>query len=61
VTFNATPHDTPIYWRDHLPEDVNLTGPAIIEQLDSTIIIPPCDRVTGGADGNLIIHIGADT
>ncbi|MEZ5931590.1 MAG: hydantoinase/oxoprolinase family protein [Alphaproteobacteria bacterium] len=59
VRFDGVIHDTPIYWRDHLPEAVQLTGPAIIEQLDSTIVIPPGDRVDGGVDGNLIIHVGA--
>ncbi|MDD9721822.1 hydantoinase/oxoprolinase family protein [Sulfitobacter sp. PR48] len=59
VYFDGSPHDTPIYWRDHLPADVTLDGPAIIEQLDCTTLIPPGDRVTGGVDGNLMIHIGA--
>jgi N-methylhydantoinase A len=60
VMFDGVNHETPIYWRDHLPADVSLDGPAIIEQLDSTIVIPPFDRVEGKADGNLIIHIGGD-
>ena len=50
--------DTPVYWRDHLPLDAELTGPAIIEQMDTTIVVEPGDRVTGDADGYLIIHIG---
>ncbi|THH37018.1 hydantoinase/oxoprolinase family protein [Aliishimia ponticola] len=49
---------TPIYWRDHLPETVLLDGPALIEQADTTILIPPGDRVEGIADGNLVIHVG---
>ena len=59
VTFDGQARETPVFWRDHLPEDVNLPGPAILEQLDTTIFIPPRDHVTGGADGNLTIHIGA--
>jgi len=58
VTFDGEAHDTPIYWRDHLPLDVTLEGPAIIEQMDTTILIPPGDRAVGGADGNIIIHVG---
>ena len=58
VTFDGEAHDTPIYWRDHLPLDVTLDGPAIIEQMDTTILIPPGDRAVGGADGNIIIHVG---
>jgi len=59
VMFDGVTHDTPVYWRDHLPSAVTLQGPAIIEQFDTTILVPPGDRVEGGADGNLIIHIGA--
>ena len=59
VVFDGTVHDTPIYWRDHLPRDAAFTGPAIVEQLDSTVVVPPGDHVTSGEDGNLIIHIGS--
>lgn len=58
VIFDGQSYDTPIYWRDHLPEDVVLHGPALIEQLDCTTLIPPGDRVIGGVDGNLTIYIG---
>ena len=50
--------ETPLYWRDHLPLDAALTGPAIIEQMDTTIVVEPGDKVTTDADGNLIIEIG---
>jgi N-methylhydantoinase A len=50
--------ETPVYWRDHLPLDAQLTGPAIIEQMDTTIVVEPGDRLTSDADGNLIIQIG---
>lgn len=50
--------DTPLYWRDHLPLDATLIGPAIIEQMDTTIVVEPGDRVRSDADGNLIIEIG---
>ena len=50
--------DTPVYWRDHLPLDAAFGGPAIIEQMDTTIVVEPGDRVIGDADGNLIIQIG---
>jgi N-methylhydantoinase A len=50
-------HDTPVFWRDHLPLDLNLTGPAIIEQMDTTIVIDPGARVTSDADGNLIVEV----
>ena len=32
---------TPVHWRDDLAADQHLAGPAIIEELDSTIVVPP--------------------
>ncbi len=52
-------HDTPIYWRDHLPADFALTGPAIVQQMDTTVLIEPGDRARGDAQGNIIIEIGS--
>jgi N-methylhydantoinase A len=51
-------HDTPVYWRDNLPLDLHLTGPAIIEQMDTTIVVEPGDIVTSDSDGNLILTVG---
>ncbi|MEM6441134.1 MAG: hydantoinase/oxoprolinase family protein, partial [Pseudomonadota bacterium] len=48
----------PVHRRAALPTDVSLPGPAVIEQRDSTIVIPPGDQVEGAADGNLVIHVG---
>ncbi len=58
VSYDGVIHDTPVYWRDHLPLDARIDGPAIIEQMDTTVLIPPGDRATGGADGNIFIQIG---
>ncbi|HZP42138.1 MAG TPA: hydantoinase/oxoprolinase family protein [Candidatus Binatia bacterium] len=33
--------DTPVYRRDRLPPGARLAGPAVAEQLDSTILLPP--------------------
>jgi len=49
--------DTPIYWRDHLPLNISLQGPAIIEQMDTTSVIDPGCRVTSDLDGNLIVEV----
>jgi N-methylhydantoinase A len=51
-------HDTPVYWRDHLPLVLALQGPAIIEQMDTTIVIDPGATVTSDLDGNLIVEVG---
>jgi N-methylhydantoinase A len=33
--------DSPVYRRSELPAGAELTGPAVIEQLDSTVLVPP--------------------
>ena len=50
--------DVPVYWRDRLPLNLQLTGPAIIEQMDTTTLVEPGCVVTSDADGNLIIEVG---
>jgi len=58
VVFDDGPMDTPVFWRDHLPMDIEITGPAIIEQMDCTTLVEPGDVARGDADGNIIIEIG---
>jgi N-methylhydantoinase A len=50
--------DTPVYQRESLPLDVSLNGPAMIQQMDTTILVEPGDRVSSDAQGNLFIHVG---
>jgi N-methylhydantoinase A len=49
--------EAPVYWRDHLPLKVDLQGPAIIEQMDTTIVIDPGAQATSDLDGNLVIEV----
>ncbi len=51
--------ETPVYWRDHLPLDAEIEGPAIVEQMDTTIVIEPGDRAVQDGDGNIIITLAA--
>jgi len=51
--------ETPIYWRDHLPLELELQGPAIIEQMDCTTVIEPGDLARGDHEGNIIISLGS--
>lgn len=37
----VSPHDTPVYWRPSLPASSTIAGPAILEQYDSTTVVPP--------------------
>lgn len=55
VWFDGTAHDTAIYRREDLPAGATLTGPAVIEQLDSTTVVPP--GMTAQVDPYLNIRI----
>ena len=57
VWFEAGWCDTPIYRRDNLQIGAEFQGPAIIEQLDCTIVIEPGQDVEVDAFGNLIVEI----
>ncbi|OFW08454.1 MAG: hypothetical protein A3H27_17540 [Acidobacteria bacterium RIFCSPLOWO2_02_FULL_59_13] len=46
---------TPLFWRAALQAEEQLNGPAIIESLDSTTLIPPNSRARIDVAGNLII------
>src|SRR5690625_4833979 len=48
--------NTPVYSREELPTEVKIEGPAIIEQLDSTIVIPPLFTAKSDEYRNVIIH-----
>ena len=48
IHFAGEWHDTPIYWRDHLPAEFRIEGPAVIEQMDTTVLIEPGDEAQGG-------------
>jgi N-methylhydantoinase A len=48
---------TPVFWRDELPLNLSLHGPAIIEQMDTTTLVEPGCHVTSDPDGNLIIEV----
>ena len=57
--FDGTWHDTPVYRREQLGAGAALTGPAIVEQLDTTTVIEPGDRVRVDVLGNLEIAVSA--
>ena len=57
VWFDSGWVETPIYRREQLAPGTRLVGPAIIEQLDSTAVIAPGDRLEADALGNMIITV----
>ncbi len=58
VVFDGNPMETAIYSRDSLLEGFTVSGPAVVEQLDSTIVIPPDYLAAADRYGNLIISRG---
>ena len=57
VWFEQGWQSTPIYQRADVPPGAFLEGPAIIEQLDTTIVIEPDCKVSADEVGNLIVTV----
>jgi N-methylhydantoinase A len=49
--------ETPVYRRDRLPRDARFPGPAIVEQLDTTIVLEPGTRAACDTLGNLLVEV----
>ena len=49
--------ETDLYQRERLGAGETFSGPAIVEQMDSTVVVPPAAEVEVEATGNLIIEI----
>ena len=52
---------TAVYAREQLPADCRITGPAIIEQMDTTTVVPPKARLRQDRYGYLHIELEATT
>jgi N-methylhydantoinase A len=48
--------ETPVYARARLASGVVLDGPAIVEQMDTTVLIPPNSRVSVDSQLNLVVE-----
>ncbi len=57
VWFGAQSYDTPVYQRDALPAGGSFSGPAIVDQSDSTTVVPPGSRAEVDRFLNLIIRL----
>jgi N-methylhydantoinase A len=51
---------TAVYRRDDLRPGARIEGPAIIEQLDSTVVVPPEDKAEVDGWSNIIIRVGGE-
>jgi N-methylhydantoinase A len=56
--FGGKTIETPVYQREGLDVGVSVAGPAIIDQLDCTTVLPPGQTAVVDAYKNLIIKIG---
>jgi N-methylhydantoinase A len=50
-------HQAPIYARDALPLHVDIAGPAIVEQIDATVVIEPGNTARCDEIGNIRIRV----
>ena len=57
VYFDGAWVETPIYQRERLPADATIAGPAIIQQLDTTILVEPGSEARADALGNLVLTV----
>ncbi len=55
VWFDGAPHDTAVLSRDDLRAGHRLTGPLVVEQLDTTTVVPPGVACAVDERGNLLI------
>ncbi len=58
VFFDGTWRRTPVYRRDALAVDARISGPAIVEQSDTTLVIDPGAEARVDAVGNILIEVG---
>ncbi len=58
AVFGDERHRTPVYAREALPAEDELTGPVICEGNESTVVVPPGWCGTVGTDGTLVLERG---
>ena len=57
VWFEGGWQTTPIYARERLPLESNFTGPAVVQQLDTTVVVEPGNEAIVDRQGNLMISV----
>jgi N-methylhydantoinase A len=56
VRFRDGPRTTPVYWRDDLGRGLELPSPLVVEQLDTTTVVPPDWALSVDPQGNLLLE-----
>ena len=59
VWFNGDWQNTKIFNREALPLSAKIKGPAILEQMDTMVLIEPGDEAISDKNGNILISLGA--
>ncbi|MGY3453973.1 hydantoinase/oxoprolinase family protein [Bradyrhizobium sp. USDA 4353] len=57
VWFEGEAHDTPVFEREQLPCGFSFRGPAIVEQIDATTVVPPGAKAEVDKYLNIIIRV----
>ncbi len=57
VIFDGKAIDIPVYERDRVPLGATINGPAILEQMDSTLLIEPGTSALVDQIGNMIVDV----
>ena len=58
VWFNGVWQQTRIFARETLPLNAKIKGPAVLEQMDTMVLIEPGDEAVSDKDGNILITLG---
>ncbi len=58
VWFNGDWQNTKIFNREALPLSTKIKGPAILEQMDTMVLIEPGDEAISDKNGNILISLG---
>ena len=61
VWFNGNWHQTRIFAREALPLNAKIRGPAVLEQMDTIVLIEPGDEAVSDRDGNILITLGDES
>jgi len=54
-------HETPVYERDELPAGFAASGPVLVEEMSSTTLVHPGQRLEVDSFGNLVVHLRDST
>jgi N-methylhydantoinase A len=49
--------ETPVYLRSDLAAGTALRGPAVIEEMSATVVLPPAMRAEIDRFGNIVVHV----